>query len=215
MFGMASPFLAAFPYENLVFLAFIVIAAIFRLVGKIAESAKKKPAPPSAPAAPVRPKAVVSETEQVRRFLEALGQPTEAPPPRPVVQRPPPPPTPQPRPRTISPIDPFPRTNVPLPPASEKPVPPPVATEAPPPLPLVPAPAAAAPQIPVTASEIGPQPYALDRERVRQTASKPTAKFDLVALLHSSGAARQQAIVLREILGPPRGLQPMTSELTG
>lgn len=187
---------ASFPWENLVFLAFIVIAMIFRLVGKVFESTRKNSQPPPVAEPTPRAEPEGDETERIRRFLEALGQPANAPPPRRAAPVPPAPrPASKPRARTVRPIDPFPRPNFPLPPLLEA---------APPPLPTTAAPPAVAPQVPVTATEVRPSAPA-DRRVSPVTPLAPA--LDVISLMRSSGEGLRQAVILREILGPPRGLE--------
>ena len=131
-----------------------------------------------------------SEEERIRKFLEALGQPAgSAPPPKVIPRRP-----------AISP-----RIFPTLPPLTT--VPPPLPTEetttfvVPPPLPPAPMPAPAR-----LDTDFQVQDYA------RQTSSEPAPKrrSSLGAGQIKLGTPQdlRSAIVLREIFGPPRSLQP-------
>jgi hypothetical protein len=143
------------------------------------------------------------EEERIRRFLEALGQPTTSPPPPKVA------PKPASRPRAVLP-EAFPR----LPPLTT--VPPPL------PPPIVEIPRALPPKIeqrvfqPTIAKEsifevhdlAAPAPENLSPESRRAAARAQTLIPDL-----TSPRSLRSAIVLREIFGPPRGLQ--TFDLAG
>ena len=146
---------------------------------------------------PIRRAAVESDEERVRRFLEALGQPPTSKPPPPIVPRTDLPP------RPLAPVQPpIPTvrdvltrrkrqiaepTRFPAPALiSERP-------EAPPPRELP-----ASVKSPVEA-------YAIDTEPKTKTAGTGT---DIATLLRSSAGLRN-AIVLREIFGLPRSMQPL------
>src|SRR6266545_6577651 len=80
--------------ENLLFILLIAVAALFKLLTSKAGEAKKRQEDldrrsamrPSA-AKPIERAPVESDEERIRRFLEALGQPTGSRPPPPVVPR--------------------------------------------------------------------------------------------------------------------------------
>ena len=79
--------------DNLLFLLLVAVALLFQLLAKAAGKAGKDttrrrstPAPPTPPAVPRAPAG--SEEERIRKFLEALGQPTTSRPPPPVSPRP-------------------------------------------------------------------------------------------------------------------------------
>ena len=135
-----------------------------------------------------------AEEERIRKFLEALGQPPGTPPPKVT-----------PRPRPITPKI-FPR----LPPL--KTVPPPLARE--------PAPPVVPPPLPFRAAP-APSAFAVDAEyQVQnvavQTSSDPQPELRQRAVVRSAAQIKlgtpqdlRTAIVLREIFGPPRSLQPI------
>jgi hypothetical protein len=77
-------------FENLLFLLFVAVAILFQLLARAASKASKNSTeeprststPPSLPRAPAE-----SDEERIRKFLEALGQPTTSTPPPPVRPR--------------------------------------------------------------------------------------------------------------------------------
>src|SRR5437660_10871386 len=199
-------------FENLLFILLIAMAALLRLLATKAGEAKKIPpksdqrstATPQV-SQPIRRASVESDQERIRKFLEALGQPTTAKPPPPIVPRTDIPPLP------VAPIQ---------PPADMRPFS----------LPqrrltseerrkrrviLHTAPLASAPVFEVHETTLPSEPapriirtpaeaYAIATE----PASKPEqSKADIAALLRSRSGLRD-AIILREIFGPPRSLQP-------
>jgi len=192
-------------FENLLFILLIAMAALLRLLATKAGEAKKRPlksdqrpTPTPQVSQPIRRASVESDQERIRKFLEALGQPTTAKPPPPIV----------------------PRTDVP---------PRPVAPVQPPPIPtarnvltrrkkqiveptkyLAPAPTFKHHETPpaheLPASNKSPvEPYAIDTESKAKVGRVGT---DIATLLRSPAGLRN-AIVLREIFGLPRSLQPL------
>src|SRR6266480_3627540 len=192
-------------FENLLFILLIAMAALLRLLATKAGNAKKGPqkvdqGPTITPkiGESIRRARVESDEERIRKFLEALGQPTTTKPPPPIV----------------------PRTDIP---------PRPVAPVQPPPIPTArnvltrrkkqvveptKFPAAAptfehhetpsARELP--ASIKSPvEPYAIDTESKTKVGR---IGIDVARLLRSPTGLRD-AIVLREIFGPPRSLQPL------
>src|SRR4051794_36892054 len=86
--------LAAAHLDNWLFLVFVGIALFFQLVSRLASGAKRSedgddaeqrstPPPVSTRRSPIHD----SDSDQIRKFLEALGQPTSRPPPPPVAPR--------------------------------------------------------------------------------------------------------------------------------
>lgn len=157
--------------------------------------------PASSPNQPItRGSETKTEEERIRRFLEALGQPAGSSPPPKVTPR-----QRRPDPNIFSPLPPL--------------------TTAPPPLPRAPR---AAPRMPPPLPPVftpAPFPAASEadfevRELTRQASSEPVP--DVRRAAGSQLATRlklgtpedlRTAIVLREIFGPPRSLQPL--DLTG
>ena len=206
--------------QNILFIVIVAIIGIFRLVARIAENAsdqsrhkKTSSGPSQSPQS--HPRISISTTksdeERVREFLEALGQaPGTKPPPR-VTPRTDVPP------RPMAPISPPPLSRpfspVPSKRSREK-----VRRILPSSQPVSSAPARA------TSQTNEPGAWIAEEQRIEtaaarfQTASggaydtaqgiRPPADATWKQMLRSADAVRS-AIVLREIFGPPRGLQPL------
>ena len=176
-----------------------------------------------------------TEEERIRRFMEALGVPTSnAPIPKAEVKREQPKPAAPPKPK-VAPIDPFPRGGFPFPPVANAPSAPspfpqqPPLTPPPPRVPAAPSPMPVAPPplptrettmfTPAAPAEFAVQDVteAVDDLPPVRGGKAGTQKREavpeltLAARLRSPQALRD-AIVLREIFGPPRSMQP--AELT-
>jgi len=218
--------------ENLVFLLLVAVAFLFQLLTRAAAKMSKdadetEPTPPTPPPIPrAKPS---TDQERIREFLEALGQPTTSKPPEPAPHRTDIPP------RPVAPVRPPPgpfspgpwqltreqrrksvvilhespgdlrRVKLPgqitQPPYEREKFKPKTvetgfevreATTA-----LLPEPAAAA-QSPT-------EPYAIESQ---PTVAPQRAETNFATLLRSASGLRQ-AIILREIFGPPRSLQPL------
>jgi hypothetical protein len=208
--------------QNIIFIIVAAIIGISRLVSRISENARKqdqrKP-PPRARAQPttqpVQRTPPKTDEQRVREFLEALGQPAGAAPP-PKVQ-----PRTQIPPRPVAPVQ---------PPASMRPFAKPLfrtwreqAKEivvlqqptkiAPPEIKRIVVP----PPIPAEANELGAwieqeqaQTAAGTKMSIARTDDQPSVRASVDTVwkqaLRSPNAART-AIILREIFGPPRGVQ--------
>ena len=174
---------------------FLLLIAFIALVRWLASKAKSQPLNPQRPPTlpPSRPISRGGETqteeERVRRFLEALGQPPGTTPPKVAPRR-----------RAVQPKI-FPQ----LPPLKTKP----------PPLPEVgrpPLPSEMPGATPLTTREAAFEVH----EVARQTSSEPAPetppvlvpRFDPRLNLGTPQDLRT-AIILREIFGPPRSLQPL------
>ena len=191
-------------FETLLFILLIAMAALLRLLATKAGEAKKRPQKSDQRSRttpqvskPIRRAAVESDEERVRRFLEALGQPPTSKPPSPIV----------------------PRTD--LPPRPLAPVQPPIPTvrdvltrrkrqiaeptKFPGPAPISEGPEAPPPRELPASIKSAVEAYAIDTEPKTKTARTGT---DIATLLRSAAGLRN-AIVLREIFGPPRSLQPL------
>jgi hypothetical protein len=196
--------------ENLLFILLIAMALLFKLLASKVGEAKKREQDPdqtsttsSSAAEPIERAPVESNEERIRRFLEALGQPTGSRPPPPVVPRadipprplapvqPPPGPFPMPRGRFASKERPKRRLIL-----HETPVVPPLVVE------LQEQPVQIEPRSDIKLPEEADATPAESKMKAAYT-SADVAKF-----LRSSTGQRN-AIILREIFGPPRSLQPL------
>jgi len=208
--------------DNLLFLLLIAVAALFQLLSKAiskagkTDSNKTSSSPMPQTRRPIQRAPRESDADRIRKFLEALGQPPSSTPPRPVVPRtdiPPrplapvqPPPVIMPRAWRLPPEHGGQRENASLeqPSRLQKIVP------APAPPPATPAfeihealPAdLQQPSIITTPIEgyVAPKPFDI--------AKRADFKMDIATLLASKTSLRE-AILLREILGTPRGLRAL------
>jgi len=215
--------------DNLLFLLLIAVAALFQLLSKAISKAGKIDSneTPSSPK-PLTPRPIQrapreSDADRIRKFLEALGQPPSSTPPPPVLPRTDIPP------RRLAPVQPPPvipgmwrlpqerrekpdvsqreSASLEQPRGFEQIVPPPVA-----------APARTAfeihEELPVELQQL---PITKTPVEVYAAAARPTVKTadfktDIATLLASKSSLRE-VILLREILGTPRGLQPLDATL--
>src|SRR4051812_48523143 len=163
----------------------------------------RPPAPP--PADPIPRSNPQTEEERIRRFLDALGQPRGAQPPPPVARR-----TTVPRP--VAQVPPLVRS--PLPPL--KTVPPPLPSgfepiQRPPPMAEEAKPQFLAPR-PATEPRFEIRPLGESEDQPRRADKVARPDLSSFAGRLKTAQSLRDAIVLREILGPPRSLQPV--ELT-
>jgi hypothetical protein len=180
-----------------IILVALVIGFVRWLVSQKGQARKNIPPPPKTPTQPVPRDETQTEEERVRRFLEALGQPAGSALPRKVTPK-----------REIQP-----RIFPPLPPLTTIPPPLPakmVSTTKPPPLPRTVEPRKFTPAV---ASDLlfeirGPGRAEEAAAVSRRADISPAGPSGLVARLATRQALRD-AIVLREIFGPPRSLQPL------
>ena len=199
----------AVSFDNLLFLLLVAVAVLFQFLAKMAAKAGKDQtkgtATPRTPT-PLQPSPTESDEDRIRKLLEALGQPPTSRPPPPVAPRTELPP------RPVAPVQP------PISPLSQlrrekrrkreiipKEIPPPRtargAEKMVPPvfevqegqLPIAPPPIFKAPA----------ETYA----GVPPTIAKAEGLRTDVATLLASTSGLRGAIILREILGPPRGLR--------
>ena len=198
--------------DQLVFLLLVGIAFFVQLLARAAKASKgpggTKPrsTPPPIPRAPVE-----TDEERIRKFLEALGQPTTSKPPPLVTPRP----TYQ-KPVVLPHVPPF---ASPLPPLMTRP--PELPREAKLPTEIKPAReakvfkprVAEAPTFEVREGPLPSEPPPIDKmpAESQAIADQPSRlsprRTELAALIRSTSGLRE-AIVLREIFGPPRSLQP-------
>ena len=214
----------AFSLDNLLFFLLIAVAALFQLLSKTISKAKKSDSnetssspTPQAPR-PIQRAPRESDADRIRKFLEALGQPPSSTPPSPVVPRTDIPP------RRLAPVQPppvirgawrLPRERAEKPDVSQgenapfgqpgrlqQIVPPPV-----------PAPAAATFEV-HEALPVEPQPSIIKTPvesdaAASQVIAKRAGSNRNIATLLASKSSLREAILIREILGPPRGLQAL------
>jgi len=212
--------------DPLVFLFLLGLTGLFRLLSSKSHKSNQTEEPPATrevrPELPRREQPDDDE-ERIRRFLEALGQPPSAQPPPPVRPRPSatfPEPQREERARTVRP-----RRNLlsPLPPLTTTPPPLPQRVQLPrqitqppyrektfvPPSPLTPAfevhKGEGAPRVdkPIPVRTLG------DAYAVATAPTPATTKPSRLVIELRTPVALQKAILLREILGPPRALQPL------
>ena len=219
----------AFSLDNLLFFLLIAVAALFQLLSKTISKARKSDSnETSSSPRPQTPRPIQrapreSDADRIRKFLEALGQPPSSTPPSPVLPRTNIPP------RPLAPVQPppvlpgmwrLPRERAEKPDVSQ--------TESAPleqsgglqqiVPPVVPASAAATFEV-QWAFPVEPQQPSIIKTAVESyaTASQVVAKRagskrDIATLLASKSSLRE-AILIREILGPPRGLQALDATL--
>lgn len=214
----------AFSLDNLLFFLLIAVAALFQLLSKTISKAKKSDSDgTSSSSGPQTPRPIQrapreSDADRIRKFLEALGQPPSSTPPQPVLPRtniPARPLAPVQPPPALPPVWRLPRQRAEKPDVSQRESTPIKQSgglqQILPPI----VPASAAPTFEVQAAfPVGPQ-QPLVKTAVESDAAgseivtkRAGSKTDIASLLASTSSLRQ-AILIREILGPPRGLQTL------
>ena len=212
--------MAAVHFENLLFLLFVFVALLFRVLTRAATKASKQSGetkaksttPPHLPPPSARTPAETDQ-DRIRKFLEALGQPPGSAPPPPVKQRP----TYQ-KPVVLPHVG---SGRSPLPALTTRPpdlpreiglpgqIPPTRAKKA-----FIPrvaeAPAfgvqeGAAPTEPPPIIRTPAEAYAIATQPISAPGQTETS---IMTLLRSQSGLRD-AIILREIFGPPRSMQPL------
>jgi hypothetical protein len=201
--------------ENLLFLLLLVVAGLFQLLGKAArktstDETRRSSKPPTRTTKPIQRAPVESDEQRVRKFLEALGQPPASRPPPPVAQRP----TYR-KPLVLPRVPPL---GSPLPPLVTRPPDMPREIQIPPSVASLPAqPKQTRPplgEVIFAVHETGapPEPIpGLTRATVPEDRTQPqiaasARNIDVATLLRSPMGLRG-AVIVREILGPPRGLR--------
>jgi hypothetical protein len=190
--------------NNWIFFLLVLVAMLFRLLGRAANKAskgsdntnKRSTSPPPLPRAPIE-----SDDARIRKFLDALGQPVGSTPPPPVAHRTDIPPRPV---APIQPPSPYPRNILSRP--KQQIIPSKTSRESTPVFEVQgrSAPVESQPEIKAPAKAYAtPTPPAIGVAR---------SETSIAALLRSPSGLRD-AIILREIFGPPRSLQPL--DLTG
>ncbi len=209
--------------DNLLFFLLIAVAALFQLLSKtISKAGKSDSDETSSLPRPQTPRPIQrapreSDADRIRKFLEALGQPASSTPPSPVLPRTDIPP------RRLAPVQPppaipgmwrLPREHREEPDVSQRES---ASLEQPSRLqqivpPPVPPPAAPAFEVyEALAVELQQQPIIKPPVEAYAAATQAVAKradFTMnIAKLLASKSSLREAILLRDILGPPRGLQ--------
>jgi hypothetical protein len=214
----------AFSLDNLLFLLLIAGAALFQLLSKaISKAGKSDSNETSSSPSPQTPRPVQrspreSDADRIRKFLEALGQPPSSTPPSPVLPRTDIPP------RRLAPVQPppvihgawrLPRERAKKPDVSQGESTPLgqrgrlQQTVSPPPVPPSATPAFEVHKaLPVELEQppIIETPVESDAAASQVIAKREGSNRNIARLLASKSSLRQ-AILLREILGQPRGLQ--------
>jgi hypothetical protein len=197
-------------FDNFLFLLLVVVAVLFQFLAKIAGKKSKdqtKRTSTPIPRTPTPPQRAPTESgeDRIRKLLEALGQPPTSRPPPPVV------------PRTNIPLRPLAPVRPPISPfsqlrreksrkreaiAKEKSTPPAITRVE----------KIVSPKIIGTAAfeiQEAPEAYAAT---TRTIAKREEPRADIATLLASTPGLRD-AVILREILGPPRGLRALEATL--
>ena len=213
--------MAAVHLDNLLFLLFVALAIFFQILTRAATKSRKRPGDttrrspsPSQMSRPLSGGADETDEQRIRKFLEALGQPTTSKPPSPVAPRP------SYQKPTVLPHVPPPLRS-PLPPLTTRPPDLPREIRLPSQIPATReartfqprAAEAAAFEVQQGPAPLEPLPIMKTAAEAYAIATKPIAtssdaKIDIATLLRSTSGLRD-AIILREIFGPPRSLQPL------
>lgn len=201
--------------DNLLFLLLLAVAGLFQLLAKAVSKRKEDQTTPTTPPAPTTAKPIrraspESDQERVRKLLEALGHPPVSETTPPVSQRP------TYRRRLVLPR--VPPLGSPLPPLVTRPPDLPAEIQVPTPTPRIPIEPPEKPAVfaekrfEVHESRIAPEPIAAVTVTTPDKISEPTQSVagqhvvDATRLLRSPSGLRD-AIIVREILGQPRGLR--------
>jgi hypothetical protein len=212
--------------DNLLFFLLIAVAALFQLLSKAISKAGKSDSNetsnsprPQAPR-PIQRAPRESDADRIRKFLEALGQPPSSTPPTPIHPRTDIPP------RRLAPVQPppfipgmwgLPRERREKPGASRREIAPPEQPSplqeiVPPPVPVPVTPAfevhEALPVEPQQPLIIKTPDEAYAAPEAFGVAKRADSKMNIATLLASKSSLRE-VILLREILGTPRGLQAL------
>ena len=208
--------MAALHLDNLLFLLFVAIAIFFQILTRAATKSRRRPGDtkrrspfPSQMSRPIASGSEDTDADRIRKFLEALGQPTTSKPPAPVAPRP----TDQ-RPVVLRHVG---TMKSPLPPLTTRP--PDLPREIRLPGQISPTREARTfqPRVdeaPAFEVQQGPSPLEPISETEVRAAFQPIASQsssrtpDIATMLRSTSGLRD-AIILREIFGPPRSLQPL------
>ena len=198
-------------FDNLLFLLLVAVAVLFQFLAKIAaktgkDQTKRTATPTPTTPTPMRRAPTESDEDRIRKLLEALGQPPTSRPPPPVAPRTDIPP------RPVAPVQPpiSPLSQVRREKSRKREI---IAKEIPPP-PTVretekmvpPAFEVQEGQLPIAPPPIFKAPAETYAGVTPTIAKAEGLRADVATLLASTSGLRG-AIILREILGPPRGLR--------
>ena len=198
-------------FDNLLFLLLVAVAVLFQFLAKMAaktgKDQTKRTATPRTPA-PMRRTPTESDEDRIRKLLEALGQPPTSRPPPPVAPRTDIPPRPvAPVQPPISPLSQVRREKLRKREATPKEFPPPRTVRGAEKM-VPPAFEVQEGQLPIAPPPIFKAP-AETYAGVTPTIAKAEGPRADVATLLASTSGLRGAIILREILGPPRGLRTL------
>ena len=208
--------------DNLLFFLLIAVAALFQLLSKtISKAGKSDSNETSSLPKPQTPRPIQrapreSDADRIRKFLEALGQPPSSTPPSPVLPRtniPARPLAPVQPPPALPPVWRLPRQRAEKPDVSQRESTPIEQTGGLQQIVPPPEPPPAAPAFEVheaVAVELQQPPIIkppVEAYAATQTVAKRADSTMNIATLLLSKSGLREAILLREILGPPRGLQ--------
>ena len=197
-------------FDNLLFLLLVAVAVLFQFLAKMAaktgKDQTKRTATPRTPA-PMRRTPTESDEDRIRKLLEALGQPPTSRPPPPVAPRTDIPP------RPVAPVQPpiSPLSQVRREKSRKREI---IPKEIPPPRTVMETEKMVPPAFEVQEGQlpIAPPIFKAPAETyagVTPTIAKAEGPRADVATLLASTSGLRGAIILREILGPPRGLRTL------
>ena len=214
------PMIAA-NFDNFLFLLLVVVAVLFqflaKMAGKKSKDQTKRTSPPRTPA-PLQRAPTESDEDRIRKLLEALGQPSSSRPPPPVVPRTNIPPRPlAPVQPPMSPFSQLRREKPRKREATPKEIPPPRLVTggeeiASPSVTGAPAFEVHEAPLPIAPAAIFKAPVEAYAGGIRTIAKTEKRRADIATLLASTSGLRD-AVILREILGPPRGLRVIDAML--
>jgi len=197
--------------DSLLFLLLVAIAVLFQFlaktVGKTGKDQTKSTPTPRMPT-PLRRAPTESDEDRIRKLLEALGQPPTSTPPPPVAPRVDIPPRPlAPVQPPMSPLSQLIREKSRKPEIIRKEIPPPRSVSGEEKM-VPPAFEVQERSFPNAPRPIFKTPIENDAGVTPTIPKVQVRRTDIATLLASTSGLRD-AMILREILGPPRGLQPM------
>ena len=198
----------AVSFDNLLFLLLVAVAVLFQFLAKAAaktgKDQTKRTETPQTPT-PTRRPPTESDEDRIRKLLEALGQPPTSRPPPPVAPRTDIPP------RPVAPVQPpmSPLSQVRREKSRRREI---IPKEIPPRRPVRETEKMAPPAFEVREGElpIAPPPIKIPAETyvgVTPTIAKAEEPRTDIAMLLASTSGLRNAMILREILGQPRGLR--------